>query len=183
MPIGFKKSLFGFNCSDVIDYIERTHNSFVQKENKLNLKVEELTNELSLSKELQEKLEAEKNELNQKLDEFNAKYEEIERLSENIGKLYLVAQTNAKAIIQSSENSVKITSEEVNKNLFTIDKAHESLTELRLKIAKTSDDFIAEVENLMSSLSTTREQLATNTNIETNAKNEFETIYESIINA
>ena len=183
MPIGFKKSLFGFNCSDVIDYINSTHNSFVQKENKLNSKVEELTNELNLSKELQEKLEAEKNELNRKLDEFNAKYEEIERLSENIGKLYLVAQTNAQAIMHSSEISAKITTEEVNKNLFTIDQAHESLSELRLKIAKTSDDFIAEVEKLMSSLSVTREQITTNTNIELNAKNEFETLYESIVNA
>ena len=32
MAVGFKKSLFGFNCADVIEYIEKTHKSFVQKE-------------------------------------------------------------------------------------------------------------------------------------------------------
>ena len=44
------------------------------------------------------------NGLEQKLNEFNAKYEEIERLSENIGKLYLVAQTNSQAIIDKYTN-------------------------------------------------------------------------------
>ena len=182
MSVGFKKSLFGFNCSDVMEYIERTHNSFVQKESKLNSKLEELNKELNLSKEAQLKLEAEKAELDQKLNEFNAKYEEIEKLSENIGKLYLVAQTNAQAIMENSENSAKISAEEVNKNLFTIDQAHESLTELRLKIAKTSDDFISEVDALMSSLTDTREKIALNSQNEASAKNEFETIYNSIVN-
>lgn len=181
MAVGFKKSLFGFNCSDVIEYIDKTHKSFVDKEKKLNSKVDKLLEELDIAKANQEKLEAEKQELDRKLNEFNEKYEEIERLSENIGKLYLVAQTNAQAIMSNSEESARITSEEVNRNLYTIDEAHTSLEELRQHITKTSEDFIAEVDRMMSSLVNTREQIAANTSEIDAAKKEFTEVYESIV--
>lgn len=181
MAIGFKKSLFGFSCSDVTEYIEKTHKSFVQKEKKLNSRVEELLGELDTVKEAKDKLEAEKQELDRKLNEFNAKYEEIERLSENIGKLYLVAQTNAQAIITNSEESARISNEEVSRNLYTIAEAHSSLEELRQHIAKTSDDFIAEVDRMMSSLNATREQIAKNTEKVDSAKEEFAEVYENIV--
>ena len=181
MSVGFRKSLFGFNCDDVMEYISKTHKTFVDKEKKLNDKLDGLTCELKLSKSESEKLEAEKAELDAKLAEFTSKYEEIERLSENIGKLYLVAQANAQAIMESSENSAKITAEEVNRNLFSIDQAHQSLKELRQNITKTSDDFVAEVDRLISSLNDTREQVAANTDTEDNAKNSFEEIYKTIV--
>lgn len=181
MSIGFRKSLLGFNCSDVIEYIEKTHKTFVNKEKELNLKVDELCEKLELSKAAEEKLTTERNELSAKLDEFNAKYEEIERLSENIGKLYLVAQANARAIMENSQSSAEIASAEVSRNLSTIDEAHESLRELRANITKTSEDFVNEVDKLISSLNTTREQIATNTETAITAKNEFEEIYESIV--
>ena len=181
MSVGFRKSLFGFNCDDVIEYISRTHKTFVDKEKKLSEKVDGLVRELDISKSEAEKLASEKQELDAKLAEFTAKYEEIERLSENIGKLYLVAQANAQAIMESSANSAKITAEEVSKNLYTIDEAHDSLKELRQSITRTSDDFVAEVDRLISSLNTTREQIAANTEAEDNAKNTFEEIYKSIV--
>ena len=181
MSVGFRKSLFGFNCDDVMEYISRTHKTFVDKEKKLSDKVDELAGELKISKSEAQKLAAEKQELDAKLAEFNAKYEEIERLSENIGKLYLVAQANAQAIMESSENSAKLTAEEVSRNLCSIDEAHQSLKELRQSITKTSDDFVAEVDRLISSLNDTREQIATNTEAEDNAKNTFEEIYKNIV--
>ena len=181
MSIGFRKSLLGFNCSDVIEYIEKTHKTFLNKEKDLNLKVEELCSQLELSKTEEEKLMAENDELTAKLNEFNAKYEEIERLSENIGKLYLVAQANAQAIMENSTANAEITSAEVNRNLTTIDEAHESLRELRQSITKTSEEFVSEVDRLISSLSTTREQIASNTDSIEEAKNEFKEVYESIV--
>jgi len=181
MSVGFRKSLFGFNCSDVIEYIEKTHKSFVDKEKTLNCKVEELCHDLELNKAQTEKITAEKNELSAKLDEFKEKYDEIERLSENIGKLYLVAQANAQAIMESSQNSAKLTEDEVYKNLYTIDEAHTSLKELRASITKTSDDFVAEVDRLISSLTDTREQIATNTEAHAEASKQFEELYNSIV--
>lgn len=180
MSVGFRKSLLGFNCSDVIEYIENTHKTFVKKEKDLNSKVENLCSELELSKSAQDKLLTENRELSSKLEEFNAKYEEIERLSENIGKLYLVAQANARAIMESSEANSQLASAEVSRNLSSIDEAHESLKELRAEITKTSDDFINEVDRLISSLNTTREQIAVNTETAENAKSDFEEVYKSI---
>ncbi len=178
---GFKKSLFGFNCEDVINYIEKNHKKFADKEAGLKAEISELKSELSKAMDEREKLNAEKQELDKKLQEFNAKYEEIERLSENIGKLYLVAQANAEAIIENSENSAKLISEEVNRNLYTIDEAHKSLTELRNSITATSKGFVDEVETLMQSLGDTRRQIEDNSTNAANAKDEFEKVYSSIV--
>ena len=181
MSVGFRKSLLGFNCSDVIEYIEKTHKTFKEKEYSLNSKMEKITSELELSKENQKRLEEEKAILDCKLAEFNEKYEEIERLSENIGKLYLVAQANAQAIMENSQNSAQITKEEVNRNLFSIEEAHTSLKELRMNITKTSDEFVAEVDRLINSLNTTREQIAANTDSQIKAAEQFEQVYNSIV--
>lgn len=181
MSIGFKKSILGFNCSDVINYIDKTHKNFNEKEKILNTKIVELESALNSSQNENAKLREEKLVIEAKLNEFYAKYDEIERLSENIGKLYLVAQENAKAIIENSENTAKIIGEEVNRNLYTIDEAHESLSILRQNISKTSSDFVSEVENLMSSLTITKEQIAKKNEAVAEAKDKFEEIYASIV--
>lgn len=181
MSVGFRKSLFGFNCDDVIDYIEQTHKSFADKEKSLNSKVDKLSIQLDYSNARYDVLNSEKLEIERKLAEFNEKYEEIERLSENIGKLYLVAQANAQAIMENSENSARLSYEEVDKNLFSIEEAHSSLKELKENITKTSDEFVAEVDKLMSSLSSTKEKLAEKTEASLNAKKSFDEVYESIV--
>ena len=112
------------------------------------------------------KLNAEKNEIAEKLADFSEKYEEIERLSENIGKLYLVAQANARAIMENSEKSAAKAMEEVNKNLSLINDTHESLDELKKNIIKTSDDFVAEVDGLIASLDNTKAEVEANAALE-----------------
>lgn len=182
MSVGFRKSLFGFNCDDVAAYIQKMHKSFAKKTDMLNEKAESLANELALSKEDYEKLMGEKAIVEEKLNAFNEKYEEIERLSENIGKLYLVAQANAQAIMANSKENAKLTNLEVEKNLSSIDEAHDSLNTLRDSIVKTSDDFVNEVNNLLKSLDETREKITQNTTTSEKAKEQFETVYESIVN-
>ena len=51
MSVGFRKSLFGFNCDDVISYIERSQKSFTEKQKELSEKVTSLAAELELSGE------------------------------------------------------------------------------------------------------------------------------------
>ena len=92
MSVGFRKSLFGFNSSDVLEYIEKAQRSFNSKETALNKKLDDLKEELERSNQISEALAKEKQELQFQLDEFNAKYEEIERISENIGKLCITAE-------------------------------------------------------------------------------------------
>ena len=162
MAVGFKKSLFGFNCSDVMEYIERSQNTFTSKENELTEQIKKLSDELELSNENYLKLNAEKNEIAEKLADFSEKYEEIERLSENIGKLYLVAQANARA-------------------LSLINDTHESLDELKKNIIKTSDDFVAEVDGLIASLNNTKAEVEANAALEKQAKEQFEEVYGSLV--
>ena len=40
MSKGFKKSLFGFNCEEVVAYIEKAHKTFKEKELLLNEKID-----------------------------------------------------------------------------------------------------------------------------------------------
>ena len=180
MSAGFRKSLFGFNSQDVMEYIEKTHKAFSQKENDLNSKIDELDSLLETSKAEQKKLETEKAELDRKLNSFTEKYEEIERLSENIGKLYLVAQSNAQAIMNNAQNEAKITEEEVSRNIVSIDETHDALSELRSDILRTSQEFSSKVDTLISSLNTAREKIAAEREETINLTENFQKIYKSI---
>ena len=178
---GFRRSLFGFNTDDVLQYIEKTHNSFAKKTDALNEKADSLLSELQLSKEQYESLMAEKAVVDEKLNAFIEKYEEIEKLSENIGKLYLVAQANAQAIMANSEQNLNMSNEEVTKNLSTIDEAHESLGEIRQSIIKTSEDFVNELDGLINSLDVTKQKITANTENSEKAKENFDKVYDSIV--
>ena len=181
MSVGFRKSLFGFNSQDVMEYIDRNHRAFAKKEDELNTKISELTSLLEYSRNEQEKLELEKAELNKKLDSFNDKYEEIERLSENIGKLYLVAQSNAQAIINNAKEEARITEEEVNKNIVSIDETHNTLAELKADIIRTSEEFSAKVDTLVNSLTNAREKIAVDSNLILENSENFDKVYSSIV--
>lgn len=182
MSVGFRRGLFGFNCDDVVEYIEKAQSNFKKKEADLNNQVESLSKDLKESKEICAKLNVEKDIISAKLKEFTDKYEEIERLSENIGKLYLVAQANAKAIMENSQNNSVMASAEVEKNIVSIDEAHVSLTELRKNILSTTEGFVNEVDELILSLNKTKEQIANNKDAETEAKNQFDAVFDSIVN-
>ncbi|MEE1073867.1 MAG: hypothetical protein U0K93_00145 [Acutalibacteraceae bacterium] len=169
MAIGFRKSLFGFNQNDVVDYIEKTHIKFKTKTDELNNKLEE-------AKRDYDNLTKEKDEINNKLNEFIKKADEIEMLSEKIGKLYLVSQSNAQAIMTNAEENKEKAQQEVTKNLSAIDEAHVSLNELRTSIISTSENFIKEVDTLLSSLATTRDQINENIAESDNALEHFEKV-------
>ena len=181
MSAGFRKSLFGFNCEDVMEYIEKSQKSFVERENDLSEQVEKLSAELELSNDNYRKLNEEKETISKKLEEFNEKYEEIGRLSENIGKLYLVAQANARAIMANSEKNAGLAAAQVQKNLSTLEEAHASLDELKKNIVRTTDEFVGEVDELIASLNDAREQISSNTVAALGSKEQFDEVYNSIV--
>ena len=165
MAVGFRKGLFGFNCDDVMGYIESTHKAFSEKEIVFGERIGELEAALSDTKKQLDAVRDAKAAVERELKEYTDKYEEIERLSQNIGKLYLVAQANAQAAIKTSEESINTSKLEVEKNLASIDEAHRSLEELREKIVKTSAEFEAQVVSLSASLDNTRAILQSNDKI------------------
>ena len=82
----------------------------------------------------------------------------------------------------NSKENAKLSDMEVEKNLTSIDEAHESLNSLRESIVKTSDDFVAEVNQLINSLENTRQKITENTKTTEQAKEQFDKVYESIVN-
>ena len=131
MSVGFRKSLFGFNCDDVINYIEESHKRFSTKEKELNKKINSLDETISDVNAQLNAIKIAKAEVEAQLKEYTDKQDEIERLSQNIGRLYLVSQANAKAIMKNSAENSEIASLEVEKNLNSIDNAHEQLANLK----------------------------------------------------
>ena len=180
MSVGFRKSLFGFNREDVMTYINNTHTTYSKKEADFNNRIDGLNSTVSDLNSKLGNLELVKSELERQLKEYTDKYDEIERLSKNIGKLYLVAQANARAIMKSGTESRNLSHKEVEKNLYSIDKAHESLDELKAKIVETSNNFVGEVEELMASLNTAKEQINENNISEEEKINSFCSLYSEL---
>ena len=150
---GFRKSLMGFNKEDVTNYIEALVKKYKGEETNLLARIENLNIDL---KEATERADA----LQEALNEFEAKREEIEKLSENIGKLYLVSQANADAIIRNAKQSSSIASIEVERNLAGIEETHAKLENLRGEVMDAAKRFNDEFMQLASSLSDTKTALA-----------------------
>ena len=180
MSVGFRKSFLGFNCDDVIEYIQNSHKKFSEKENELNQKIGNLDNTIAHINTQLEEVKSAKAAVEAQLKEYTDKYDEIERLSQNIGKLYLVAQANAKSIMQNSAENRDITNREVEKNLHSIDNAHEQLAALKAEIMQTSNDFVAKVDSLVTSLSTAREQVNQKNIDNRELAEQFENLFENI---
>ncbi len=180
MSVGFRKSFLGFNCDDVIEYIQNSHKKFSEKENELNQKIDSLDNTIAKINTQLEDVKAAKEAVEAQLKEYTDKHDEIERLSQNIGKLYLVAQANAKSIMQNSAETRDITNREVEKNLHSIDNAHEQLAALKAEIMQTSNDFVAKVDTLVTSLATAREQVSQKSADNRELAEQFENLFENI---
>ncbi len=182
MSVGFRKSLFGFNCDDVISYIEESHKKFSSKEAELNQKIDKLDNTIATVNAQLEDVKAAKASVEAQLKEYTDKYDEIERLSQNIGKLYLVAQANAKSVMQNSAENRDIANREVEKNLNSIDNAHEQLATLKNEIMQTSSDFVKKVDDLVSSLSVARTQITDNNSDNRDLAEQFENLLADVTN-
>lgn len=180
MAVGFRKSLFGYNTEDVLEYIDKTHRTFSKKETEFNNKINELEDEIKVSKENFENIVRQKAALEIELAAFRQKQAEIERISENIGKLYLVAQANAKAVMNSSIESAELINAETEKNVCALSNAHTSLDGLREEIKQTTADFVNQMEGLLASLESTKEQIDENQQTVDTAKEEFAEIYAAI---
>lgn len=177
---GFRKSMFGFNCQDVMNYIESTHKNFVTKQNELNAKLKEANSALEDQQNENELLNNEILKLKMELKEYEDKREEIDRLSRNIGRLYLVAQTNAKNIMQRAQQMRDESIAEIEKNVGTIDDAHISLNDVRDRINEMSAEFTTQIEELVSSLSLAKEKMDSNSLADKSDEEEFEKVYNSV---
>ncbi len=145
---GFRKSFMGYNRDDVNEFIEALIKKYKTNENDLTAKIETLNIDLRRSAETVEELKA-------TVAEYEKKRAEIEQMSRNIGKLYLVSQSNAEAIIENARQSRESAAGEVRRNIDGISSAHESLDGLCAEVNETAKRFNDEIARLTASLDET----------------------------
>lgn len=180
MSMGFRKSMFGFKRGDVHHYIDDLNKSHSEKQWALERRVSALTEEINQLRQELANASAEKFRIEHELKEYTDKYDEIERLSQNIGKLYLVAQSNARAIMKNSDENRDAVRREVESNLDSIDSTHVSLDEIKTKMLETSSEFVSRLEDLMSSLESARSQISDNDTDNDGKVKDFETLYSEL---
>lgn len=180
MSMGFRKSMFGFKRGDVHHYIDDLNKSHSEKQWALERRVSALTEEINQLRQELANANAEKFRIEHELKEYTDKYDEIERLSQNIGKLYLVAQSNARAIMKNSDENRDAVRREVESNLDSIDSTHVSLDEIKTKMLETSSEFVSRLEDLMSSLESARSQISDNDTDNDGKVKDFETLYSGL---
>ena len=183
MSAGFRKSFFGFNCDDVIKYIESAQSRFTKRENELKSEIDALNAKNDETLKQMDSVLAEKSVLEAELAQFRAKCDEIEQLSESIGKLYLVSQTSAKNIINNSVASSRLASEEIFKNIDCIDNAHSSLQDIKTEIEETAKNFVSKVNELSASLTQTKTELIDRGADSERSLEEFNAVFNKINNA
>lgn len=119
----------------------------------------ELSRQAEKAKALQEQLTAAElsiQSMSVKLADFEAKREKIEALSEGIGRLYLVTQTNADAIFSSTRDKSQIVSEQAEKNIADMEAAEENLAKLRRHMADVFEKFNDDLVEMSRSLENTK---------------------------
>ncbi len=180
---GFRKSFLGFNCDDVVNYIQNAQAKFTKRENELNAQIADAENRIADTEAQLRAIMVEKEALMAELEGFKSRCDEIEQLSMSIGKLYLVSQNSAKNIINNSVESSRQANEEVFKNIDSIENAHTTLSEIKASIRKTADDFIADVDALSSSLEATKRELIERNEDSNRQLEEFTAMFNKINNA
>ncbi len=180
MSAGFRKSLFGFNCDDVMEYIEKTHKDYVENETLLNEKISDLDSTLNDAKNEINNILSAKEEIEKELKVYTDKYDEIERLSQNIGKLYLVSETNANAVIKTAKESKAEANEEVGKNISCVASTQESLTALKSDVQKAADEFSEKLALLINSLELAKINLSEKSEFANEKIEEFEELLQEV---
>lgn len=166
MSKGFRKSLFGFNTSDVLSYISASDRAAKAKTDKLN-------NEIATLKEQNEKLaEANKN-LVKKNAEYESKKEQIRVMSENVARMYLSAKTTSQILIEKAQENRKMLENENKEQLEALEKTNESMLSVKEHMTATTEDYCETLNELCASLEKIKDEIEKNDKDTDEAINNF----------
>lgn len=159
--VGFRRELLGFNREDVIEYIKKMQKVSSSKEtelvdtiDKLNLRNAELIDELKRIPELEASLklsEATVQKLSLEAAELRNKQAEVEKISQDIAKMYLVAKSNAEAIQQSTKESSELAFYEINRTMSVLEEMQSKLFGIKSEISEASERYTKDLESITES--------------------------------
>lgn len=180
MALGFRKSLFGYNQEDVAEFINRQSIKHTEIQTELNAKIKENEKQISSIKEALTLANEENARILSELTFYKEKYEEVKTLSDNIGKLYLVAQTNAKSIMNAANEAKDATDNEIKQNIIAIDAANGELNELKIKIEKFCENFSSDVDKINETLASTKAIIEKSATKQEETTANFEKVYSNL---
>ncbi len=152
---GFRKSLFGFNTSDVIAYISKSDKAAKALTDKLN-------NEIATLKLQNEKLAEANKILVQKNAEYESKKEQIRVMSENVARMYLSAKNTSQLMIEKAEENRKMLENENMEQLEVLSRTNESMLNVKEQITATTEDYCETLHELCTSLEKIKEEIDKN---------------------
>ena len=180
MALGFRKSLFGYNQEDVAEYINRQSVKNAEIQTELNAKIKANEQQINSLNDALNIANEENSNITKQLEFYREKYEEVKTLSDNIGKLYLVAQTNAKAIMSAANEAKSVTDNEIQQNIAAIDSANEALNSVKIIINDLCDNFANDVEKLNETLKNTKAIIENKSTEQAEHSENFEKVYNNL---
>lgn len=187
MAIEFRNGLFGFNKTDVLNYVHQKDKEFKDLASEKNARISALEAELNaLHAEHTNALAvigsitAEKDALKAKVEEYDKKSREIDDMSAKIGKLYLVSKSSAKNIVGRAEQSSGMVSNETDKSLENLETTQASLKEIAEDILSASQSFVDKLDALQDSLTATKIKVSENKAASSIISDEFADLYAKL---
>lgn len=152
---GFRRSLMGFNREDVLNYITLEDKKNAKKIKELDDEIKELSaRNLYLTQEI--------DNLNNALLEYKNKEDEINRLAESIGALYIIAKNNAEIILDNTLKSKDAAINETQKNIELLKSAQENYINIKNELSKITSSFANNIDSALSSINTTEKSIEDN---------------------
>ncbi len=180
LTAGFRRSLFGFNSEDVLNFVNNLQKEHAGKTQQLNQQIESLNQTVSTMQDENVTLQAERDGLAEQIQAFHDKFEEIERLAQNIGKLYLIAQNSSRSIMENTNESRALAQSEIDKNLDVLSETQAAIENIRIQMQEMSQRFSLEMEKLNTSLGTAKEQIAERSAESNNHADQFAAVLEML---
>lgn len=158
MAAGFRKSLFGFHCDDVIAYLEKNSKAAKEKEEQLQSLANQAKAEQARLQNENDRLQAELKDYREREKELLKREAQAEKMSQAVGKLYLTATVNARSIMDHAAANVEATRREIRKNLEVLESAKEQIETIREGVNGLAGQYNEQADRLCGSLAeTTRE--------------------------
>ena len=159
--------MFGFNKSDVNNYLIQLQQEYALKEQEFTKKFADLEKEYAALKEKCSSAEGEAQKLRDEINRINGEFaylkgreEEIEQMSESIGTMYMVAMQNAEEIISEAENCAKEINEISALRLEAAIKAEEQLKAIKENLKSSAEQFAESVNSMSISIEAPKNRLA-----------------------
>ena len=152
----FRFSFFGFNRDDVMSYcleVKDTETKHKQKITELNEKIAALQKSIDELTEQKEQTKIELDKANIIIEDFKCREESLEKLSESIGRLYIVARSNADAITANANENAKVSEELVKQNVSVVESAQQALETINQELNEQTKAYTLQINQLQERLS------------------------------